>query len=94
MILLETFIITSVLGSIFIEPKVVLGWILSLKGRGFCDRLEFQARARLNQVRFRSLRQFFVDSSYIDFNFEIDITTCDHTGLISYNNIPLSVIEK
>ena len=40
------------------------------------------------------LDSFFVDSSDIDFNFEIDITTCDHTGLISYNNIPLSVIEK
>ena len=39
------------------------------------------------------LDSFIIDSSFIDFNFEINIVTCDHTGLINYINIPLSIIE-
>jgi len=37
---------------------------------------------------------FIIDSSNIDLVYEVDVVTCDHIGLLSYINIPLSIIEQ
>jgi hypothetical protein len=37
---------------------------------------------------------FIIDSSNIDLLYEIDVVTCDHIGLLSYINIPLSIIKE